>query len=123
MIRFTIATSLTMLLAIGCKSTKETTPTTAKTVEIQTPAAEEDCYYPRKTIRTITEEGGAVLEIDGKYLIDADSRGRYLPCSVPTAYQQVGLRVIFTGDKLEIFPNERLMGSPLRLQQIRVEKE
>lgn len=110
-------------MAIACKSTKEGQPSTVKTAEIQTPSSAEDCYYPRKTIRTLTDEAGAILRVDDRYLIDADSKGRYLPCEMPAEYRQEGLRVTFSGDKLEIFPNERLMGTPLRLQSIELENK
>jgi len=104
-------------------SAKEVILTDDPVLENDKPNEEiEDCFYPRKTIRTITDEEGKMLQVSGHYVIVSNVKGRYQPCKVTEEFRKDGLEVIFSGDKLEIFPNERRIGTPLRLESLTLKK-
>ena len=82
-------------------------------------SSEADCHGVRKTIRRIKNQDAEILKIGENYLLSIPpGTRRYNPCEVPEDFQTEGLKVTFTGLQLEIFPNERLMGTPLRLEDI-----
>lgn len=86
--------------------------------EVQSKEDLEDCFHPRKTIRTIVNEEGKMLKVTGVYVIVSNIKGRYQACEIPEEFQKEGMEVTFSGDKLEIYPNERRIATPLRLTNI-----
>ena len=43
---------------------------------------------------------------------------RYFPDNLPEAFRDDGLQVLFSGQRLEIAPNDRLIGTPVHLVRI-----
>ena len=82
-------------------------------------STEEDCHGVRKSIRKITNQEAEILKIGNRYLISVPpGTRRFNPCEIPADLQKEGQKVLFSGVVLEIFPGERLMGSPFRLTAI-----
>lgn len=79
----------------------------------------EDCHGVRKTIRTVKDKQGEILMIGSNVTINIlPGTERYKVCEVPEEIKIDGTKVKFSGEVLEIFPNERLMGTPTRLTEI-----
>jgi hypothetical protein len=81
----------------------------------------EDCHGVRKTVRTITDKEGEIMLIGNNVLISMPpGTRRYKVCEVdvPKELKVEKLKVRFSGEVLEIFHNERLMGTPTRLTKI-----
>lgn len=86
---------------------------------------EEDCHGVRKTVRTIKDKEANVMIIGNNTLISIPpGMRRYKVCEadIPKELNVEGLRVKFSGEVLEIFHNERLMGTPTRLTKIDIIK-
>lgn len=84
-------------------------------------SVEADCHGVRKTIRTITNKEGEIMLIGNNITISIPpGTKRYKVCDVdvPKELKIEGLKVRFSGEILEIFHNERLMGTPTRLSKI-----
>jgi len=79
-----------------------------------------DCHGKRNVVRSVKSKIGIVMQVGGLYII-SDELGtrRYYPCNLKEDLQKEGMKVIFDGEILEIFPNERLIGTPFRLTFIR----
>ncbi len=86
-------------------------------------SSEEDCHGVRKTIHSIKDKEGEIMMIGGNILISIPpGTKRYKICDVAEEIKVEGLKVRFSGVVLEIFPNERLMGTPMRLSSIDIIK-
>jgi hypothetical protein len=86
---------------------------------------EEDCHGVRKTVRTVTDKEGEIMLIGNNVLIRIPpGTRRYKVCDVdvPEKLKIEGLKVSFSGEVLEIFHNERLVGTPTRLTSIDIIK-
>lgn len=82
---------------------------------------EEDCHGVRKTIRTISNLEGEIMLIGNNILISippGNKRFKLCHVDIPKELKIEGLKVRFSGQVLEIFNNERLMGTPIRLTEI-----
>jgi len=80
---------------------------------------EEDCHGKRMVTQTLEEVEASILKIGDKYVISTDSgNSRYNPCDLPKKLLVDGMPVRFSGEVLEIRPNERLMATPFRLKNI-----
>lgn len=92
------------------------------TVYINEVPAEDDCYYPRKTIRSFEDQAATILHYSDEWVITVGSPDkRYVTCGIPEQFQKDGLLVIFSGDKLEVMPHEKRFAIPLRLQSMRLQ--
>jgi len=110
----------TLMLAACSSSKNKTSSTTTNTPYVNTTPTSEDCYYPRKTIISVTDAVGKIAFVADTYLItNQDGTKRYQPCELPTRFSVEGMAVQYSGDKLEINPGERRIASPFRLQNIR----
>jgi hypothetical protein len=79
----------------------------------------EDCHGKRKVDQTIEDVNASIVKIGDKYVIATNGgNSRYLPCEIPGRLKKEGLLVRFSGEVLEIFPNERLIATPFRLKNI-----
>ena len=81
----------------------------------------EDCHGVRKTIRTVKDKEGEIIFIGNNILISIPTENkRYKVCDthMPEVLKVEGVKVRFSGEILEIFHNERLMGTPTRLTKI-----
>ncbi|MFT4534050.1 MAG: hypothetical protein ACJA1A_000213 [Saprospiraceae bacterium] len=86
---------------------------------------EEDCHGVRKTVRTITDKEGEIMLIGNNVTISIPPGSkRFKGCDedIPKELKIEGLKVRFSGEVLEIFSNERLMGTPIRLTKIHIIK-
>jgi len=91
--------------------------TTKNAPEIGKP--DEDCHGKRVITQSLEEVEASILKIGDKYVISTNNgNSRYNPCDLPTKLKQDGMLVRFSGEVLEIFPNERLMATPFRLRNI-----
>ena len=102
----------------------DVSPGSLPTMDNQIPHSDvADCHGVRKTIRRIENKKAEVVKIGEFYLLNVPpGTRRFKPCEIPEAMKIEGLKVIFTGLQLETFPNERLMGTPLRLEDISIVK-
>ena len=79
----------------------------------------DDCYPDRKVVYQHTDVDGRIGKVGDYYIIHhGEQTGRLQPCALPTKYQVEDLRVIFSGDQVEINPGERRFAMPLRLRTI-----
>ncbi len=77
------------------------------------------CWQDRQTLETVTDGQGNIAFEDGVLVIDVDNANELLePCNLPEAYREND-QVVFSGNKKEIFPNERRAGQPFELTSIR----
>lgn len=77
------------------------------------------CLQDRATMQVLTDQEGTLESEAGLLLINVSSSGELLaPCNLPNTYQEND-RVIFSGNKKEILPNERWAGQPFELTHIR----
>ena len=89
-------------------------------VGVPTFGDEEDCHGVRKGIRDLEDEIGYIMVSGSFYLITTDEGAkRYNPCDLPENLKVDGAKVRFSGKVLEIFMNERLVGTPFRLKSVR----
>lgn len=80
---------------------------------------EEDCHGKRKVTQNLEDVSGSILNVGGLYVITSEGgNNRYNPCELSNKYKKDGIQVRFSGDVLEIFPNERLVATPFRLKNI-----
>lgn len=84
---------------------------------------EEDCHGVRKSIKRVKDQKAEVMLVGKNYLLSVrPGTKRYKPCEIPRNMQKAGTSVVFSAIVLEIFPNERLMGTPIRIEDIHLEK-
>ena len=73
-----------------------------------------DCYADRRTTRIMEQKEGEVVLLDpvnfGIHCSDACPI--LMPCNLPEAYQQTGLKILFGGMVKEMLPNEILTAPP-----------
>ena len=80
---------------------------------------EEDCHGKRSVTQTLEEANGSIIKVAGMYVISMnEGTDRYQPCELPKKYNQECILVRFSGEVLEIFPNERRAATPFRLKFI-----
>jgi hypothetical protein len=79
----------------------------------------EDCHGKRQVTQTFEEKEASILKVGDKYVISTnEGNSRYNPCELPEKLKKDGILVRFSGEVLEIFPNERLIATPFRLKNI-----
>ncbi len=80
---------------------------------------EEDCHGKRMVQQTLESVDGSILKVGDRYVISTENgNNRYNPCDLPKKLMVDGILVRFSGEILEIFPNERLIATPFRLKNI-----
>ena len=80
---------------------------------------EEDCHGKRMVRTTLESVDGSILKVGDRYVISTENgNNRYNPCDLPKKFLVGGMLVRFSGDVLEIFPNERLIATPFRTKNI-----
>lgn len=78
-----------------------------------------DCYKDRKNQENISDQTGSIIMVADQYiLLSDDENSRYLACNLPETYKKTGLKVNYSLITKEIYPNERLMGTPAYLKAI-----
>lgn len=76
----------------------------------------------RKTVETVENKVGTVRRIHDKLyiIISEDNRSRFAPCNLPDEFKKDGLRIVFSGDVKEIYPNERWAATLFKLTDYKV---
>ncbi len=76
------------------------------------------CFEDRATVQVINQQDGTVQYEDGALVILVKmSNEQLVPCNLPDTFQEND-KVRFSGNKKEIFPNERRAGQPFELTYI-----
>lgn len=108
---------LTILISLcyGCKTTTATSQgsDTPDTID------GDDCYPNRKVVFNYIDAEGRVGKVGDYYIIHHNNgTGRLHPCTLPDAFKVEDLRIVFSGDQVEINPGERRLAMPIRLHRI-----
>jgi hypothetical protein len=74
-------------------------------------------YDSRKTVETVENQVGTIKRIHDKLyiIVTEDNRGRFAPCNLPNKFKKDGLKINFSGDVKEIYPNERWAATLFKL--------
>jgi hypothetical protein len=76
---------------------------------------EKSCSFKnRKVVDSLKNQVAELLWRNDLYIITIKNR-KYIACNLPVGIQNKSIMV--SGDVLEIFPTERLMGTPLRVTE------
>lgn len=72
-----------------------------------------DCMPERQNRELISDITGKVEVVADQYVLTtASSDLRFFACNLPDSFKNPGLKIKFTIQSKEIFPNERLIGTP-----------
>jgi len=81
-----------------------------------------DCLPERKSIDTLSNQTGSILEVAGHFVILSKSgESRFLACNIPESFKKAGIKVKYTLVMKEIYPNERHIATPCYLTEIDAE--
>jgi len=74
-------------------------------------------FDSRKTVDTVEKQVGTVRRIHDKLyiIISEDNRSRFAPCNLPNKFKKEGLKIIYSGEVKEIYPNERWAATLFKL--------
>lgn len=101
----------------ACGSSKSTTEAASGPIDT------DDCYPHRRTIQEFVNKEGLIGLVGPNYIITSiDGKQRYQACTLPEAFHQEDMEIIYTGTQVEILPGERRYAKPMRLRSI-VEKK
>lgn len=100
-----------ILLFMGCNSSKTS-------LDPHSSQFENDCYPNRTAEYTFTNQEATIIKVTDRYLLSTQESKRFLPCDIPAQYQTEGIKVLFSGQRLSTFPNERVIGTPLLLTEL-----
>lgn len=107
---------LLVSICCSCKTTTPVSPSDTPSLGIDN----QDCYPSRKVVYEHEAAEGRIGKVGDYYIIHHNNNtGRLQPCTLPAAFQQEDLKVIFSGDQVEINPGERRFAMPMRLHNIR----
>ena len=81
-------------------------------------------FDDRKTVGIVKKQIGQIKRITQEVyaIVTEDNRNRFVPCNLPRKFQKDGLLIIFSGNIKEIYPNERVIGTPFKLTKYKVMK-
>ncbi len=114
--RIRVLKSLTVIAAIfvtGMSSCRQAEPKPEAKSESESQPATAALTDVAATLKRFPIDAETFLLIP-----EAHPDERYLPDDLPEAFREDGLRVLFSGELREILPNERLIGTPIRLLRI-----
>jgi hypothetical protein len=79
-------------------------------------------FDSRKTVATVESKVGRIQRIHEKLyiIVSEDGRGRFAPCNLSEEFKKDGLRIVFSGDVKEIYPNERWAATLFKLTDYKV---
>ena len=75
------------------------------------------CFPERKVMSTLTAQEVSIIKKGDKFFCVHDNTHLEV-CEMPSQFQKEGLTCKIDGEVLEIYPNERRMGTPFRLYKI-----
>ena len=83
-----------------------------------------DCLPERKTMDIRSEIDGTIILVAESYLLESKpDKERFSPCNLDDKYKVNGLDIRFSLIIKEIYPNERLMGTPCVITNIEKSKQ
>lgn len=71
------------------------------------------CSYQNRKVVNSLKNQVAILSRENEFYILAIKDQRYIPCNLPAGIKSKSIMI--SGSILQIFPNERLMGTPFKL--------
>lgn len=79
-------------------------------------------FDSRKTVGTVENKVGRIQRIHDKLyiIVTEDNSGRFAPCNLPNKFKKDGLRIQFSGDIKETYPNERWAATLFKLSDYKV---
>ncbi len=77
---------------------------------------------PVKDAKVINQKG-KIIEAAGYYVIETSEGIRYFDSKLADKFKVPGLSVVFTATLGEVLPNVRMVGRPIEIEQIRVNKK
>ncbi len=81
-------------------------------------------FYPFDSVGYLPPSKGTIMLISDSYVIEVEngrnSTTRYLPAVLPHEFKVEGLAVIVSGTIGKIPPNVRLVGTPLKINEIKI---
>ena len=82
-------------------------------------------FDSRKTVDTLEKQVGTVRRIHDKLyiIVSEDNRSQFAPCNLPDKLKKEGLKIIYSGDIKEIYPNERWAATLFKLTDYKVVDE
>lgn len=79
----------------------------------------QDCYADRAVEEQVTNTLGITLKWQDIWLLESEDKNyRWQPCDLPSQLQKDGLKVVFSGEIMRIFPGERRVATPIQLKLI-----
>ncbi|MEW5856111.1 MAG: hypothetical protein AB1861_01795, partial [Cyanobacteriota bacterium] len=77
-------------------------------------------YNTRTTVQTVKNQEGKVTLVGENYVIVTEGTNgtRFVTCNLPDGFKTEGKAITFSGEVKEIYPNERLVGTPLKITAI-----
>ena len=74
----------------------------------------------RKTVQEMHDEEGVIVKLDATNFGIQSSAGSnvLLPVNLPQAFEQEGLKILFSGQVKEVNLNEMMAGQPLVLTEV-----
>lgn len=84
-----------------------------------------NCESTRKIVGKLAgiEANVTFLNNDGSIVVIVpvgDQTKRFTACNLPKEYQKDGLSITFSANEHEIYPNERLVGTPIEFTTLKV---
>ena len=76
------------------------------------------CSYQNRKVASSIKNKVAILSKENEFYILTIKDQKYIPCNLPAGIKSKSIMI--SGSILEIFPNERLMATPLRLTKASV---
>ncbi len=74
-------------------------------------------FDSRKTVEKVENQVGTIQRIHDKLyiIVTEDGRSRFAPCNFPNKFKQNGLKIRFSGEVKESYPNERWAATLFKL--------
>ncbi len=79
-------------------------------------------FDSRKTVGTVENKVGRIQRIHDKLyiIVTEDGSGRFAPCNLPNKFKKDGLKIRFSGEVKEIYPNERWAATLFKLSDYKL---
>ncbi|MEA5592949.1 hypothetical protein [Rivularia sp. UHCC 0363] len=76
----------------------------------------------RKTVETVKNKVGTIKRLNETLyiIVTEDGNGRFAPCNFPNKFKQDGLKIRFSGEVKESYPNERWAATLFKLTDYKV---
>lgn len=75
------------------------------------------CYEDRSTTKEVEGQEATMVFVMNMYMF-AFENTRWQACAVPEEFHVEGMKVLVSGEVLEIKPNERRAGTPFKITKI-----